>query len=105
MAIDRFNRTKFIQKNLINGIKECDLPFNGFKDFNFKRPMIPYIIVQEDIQRPELLSYKLYQKINYWWIIMKVNNIEDIWNDLEIGQEILLPDTNDIEEFYRTTKK
>jgi len=104
MPIDRYSRSNFIEKNLVNGIKENDLPRNGFSQLLFKRPKTIYVVVDEDIQRPDLISFKNYNRTQFWWLIMKVNGIEDIWNDLEIGQELKIPNSPDIDEYIRKAK-
>lgn len=103
--IDRYSRTKFISKNLVNGIQENDLPFNDFDFSFFKRPRTTYMIREDDIQRPDLISYKNYGKVNYWWIIMKLNKIEDVWNDLEVGNTLQMPHINDINDFVRISAR
>ena len=105
MEIDKYSRTKYIRKNIVNGINESDLPFNGFKDFEFKRPTRSYIVQDVDIQRPDIISFKFYGKMNYWWIIMKINKIEDVWNDLKAGMSLNMPNVNDIEDFNVKVKK
>lgn len=104
MNVDKYTRTKYFKTNLLNGILEPDLLTNHFKDFEFSRQKKFYTITTDDIKRPELLSIKLYGKMNYWWIIMKVNNVEDIWNDLVVGDVISVPDVRDIEDFIASIK-
>jgi hypothetical protein len=105
MAIDKYSRTKYIMKNIVNGVNECDLPNNGFNEFEFKRPKQYYTVTQTDLQRPEIISYKFYGKMNYWWIILKLNDIEDIWHDLTIGKVLTMPNVNDIEDYNSKVKK
>jgi serine protease inhibitor len=102
---DKFARTNFFKQNNINNVVENDLPFNAFNSFKFKRPRTFYTIKRQDVSRPELISYKVYGSINYWWIILKLNNIDDPFNDLEIGKTIQLPSQQDIEDFYIQTRR
>ena len=96
-SIDKFSRSRYLPTNVIDSINECDLPYSGFHEYEFKDPFTFYTIKETDIQRPDLLSVRLFQKPNYWWILMKLNNIEDIWNDLEVGLVLSVPSDDDIQ--------
>lgn len=41
------------------------------------------------VKRIENISYELYGTTDYWWIIAKMNNINDIIFDLPISEEVL----------------
>ena len=105
MAIEKSSRSNFYNRNQINGIQENDLVFNKFKDFKFSTSQKFYEVTEADIARPDLMSYKLYNKVNYWWILLKFNGIQDPWNDLEVGQILNVPAQNDIEEFVLKSRK
>jgi hypothetical protein len=107
-AIDKFSRSRYFSTNIVDSINECDLPFSGFHNYEFKDPFTFYTLKDTDIQRPDLISYKLFSKPNYWWILMKLNNIEDIWNDLEVGLVLSVPSEQDIQNittFMQQEKK
>ena len=36
---------------------------------------------------------------------MKYNQIDDMWNDLEVGKVLSVPDIRDIRDFYTAVKK
>jgi hypothetical protein len=99
MAIDKYTRSKFYDRNLINGINENDLVMNKFNEFKFTRRYTFYEVRSDDIQRPDLISLRVYGRTNFWWIIMKVNGIEDVWNDIETGRLLAIPNISDIEEY------
>ena len=101
----KFNRTNFYQQNLIDGVIENDLAFNGFDNFAFKRPRTYYTIKDEDLYRPDLISLKTLGSIEYWWIILKINNIDDIYNDMFLGKSIQIPSVADCESFYIQTRR
>lgn len=102
---DKFARTNFFKQNVVGGIVENDLPFNDWNNFKFKRPRRYYTLQQQDVLRPEYLAYKFYGKQGYWWIIMKLNNIDDVYNEMVTGKSIQLPSEKDIEEFYLRTRR
>jgi hypothetical protein len=98
----RFNRTNFYKHETVNGVEVCDLLNNYYNQlFQIKRNVQYYTLRFDDVGRPDLLSYKLYDGIiDYWWILLKVNDIGDIWNDMNVGDVIMVPDSLDIEDFY-----
>jgi hypothetical protein len=101
----RFNRTNFFPHNVVNDIVECDLPLNYFNTlFTIRKELKYYTIRSSDVQRPDILSYKFYGTDEYWWILLKINNIEDVWNDFYVGQVISVPDKQDIDDFYLAVK-
>lgn len=95
--LDKFSRSRYFPTNVVNSITENDLAFSGFSDFVFTDEFKFYTLVESDIQRPDLISYKLYKRMNYWWIVMKLNSIEDIWDDLYVGQILKIPSEDDIQ--------
>lgn len=103
--MDKFSRSNFYTKEIVNGILESDLITNVFNDFKFKNAFTEYTVREDDIGRPDLISFKNYNKINFSWIIMKVNNIEDVWNDLYVGKVLSLPSEVDIDNYYKENKK
>jgi hypothetical protein len=103
--MSKFRRTLFYDKNEVNGIVENDLVKNYFDLFKIKRPSQYFTLGRSYLQRPDLLSLKLYGTMNYWWIIAKLNKIDDWWNDVEIGAVIQYPDIQDIQDFYLEVRK
>ena len=59
--------------------------------------------VSAEENRPELISYKLYQDVQYWWLLMMYN---DIFNFQEIpaGTIIGYPDLSQLEDLYFNLK-
>lgn len=104
MNIDKYSRTKYFKKNTVNGIQEPDMLTNSLADFEFKREHKFHTIDSSDLQRPDLIAYRTYGKMNYWWIILKVNSIEDIWTDLKVGDVLKLPNPTDIEDFIASKR-
>jgi hypothetical protein len=101
MAYNRFNRTGFYRTEIVDGIEEIDLTSYSVADFRFNREKTFYKITEEDLKRPDLIAIKAYGDINamyYWHIILYVNDIYDVFNDLEVGQIISVPNRKDLEE-------
>jgi hypothetical protein len=41
--------------------------------------------------RPDLISQAAYGTPGYWWVIILANNVNDIKEDLAVGEEIKIP--------------
>lgn len=102
---DRYSRSKFFNKNIINGVNECELSFSKFGDFVWPNKFKNYKIIDGDLKRPDMISLRNYGRINYWWIIMKVNGILDIQNDLYVGMNLKIPNEVDIQNLISFLKK
>lgn len=61
-----------------------------------------YIITQEFNQRPDLLSYKLYETSRLWWVfaMRNLDTIKDPIRDFKAGTKIKLPANESIKELY-----
>lgn len=99
----KYDREYFYK--LVKNDRERDLLTNTFEKEQFKREFSSYTITEEDLYRPDLISIKVYRKLDYWWILMKVNKIEDIWNDLYVGKELKVPNILDIEDYYMNNRR
>jgi len=97
--MNKFKRTKFMKSHDVDGNIECDIVDNYWTLFEIKRSVSYYRITWSDVERPDLLSIKLYGAMKYWWILLKVNNIDDIWNDMVVGDIITVPNVNDFEDW------
>ena len=102
MQTNKFNRSDFYIKAVADGVEEFDLVTNSINDFKFSREMTYYKVTSEDIGRPDLISVKAYSdksKMNLWWIVMWINQIHNVWTDLQIGMVLNIPhplDCNDL---------
>lgn len=105
MANNKYIRTNFITDQVVDGIVEKDLVDNCWDLFQIKREMTFFTLSRSYIARPDLLSLKLYGKMNYWWIIAKINLIDDWWNDIKVGDVISVPSIIDIEDWYSNVRK
>jgi hypothetical protein len=102
----QFRRTNFLEEvTTYDGINEYDLLLSNWDLFELNYPIEFDTIKPLDMQRPDYLSYRLYGLSEYWWVICKLNKIDDLWNDLYIGMDIIIPSEQDILEFYDRVKK
>lgn len=98
---ERFDLSKFIplEENVLNISKSYfieqlkTLPRVGMYETNYF-----------DIARPDLISYKIYQKSEYWWILMVYNDLIDFTKITE-KMRIEYPSLQAIENLYYTLRK
>jgi len=64
-------------------------------------PVSYYQVRQDDFMRPDLISYKVYQTVKFWWLIMTVNNINNPFTDLTVGLTLQIPNLLDVYTFYK----
>ena len=106
MIFSRFKRTNFLSEvENANNVIEYDLIQSNWDLFEINRPVKFDSIKYGEIQRPDMISYRLYGLTDYWWIICKVNQIDDLWNDLYVGMDLVVPDVRDIEKYYSKVRK
>ena len=103
-GLNRYKRTNFYTVENVDGVLINDLVMNNFDLFEIKRPVTYFTLSRGYIQRPDLLSLKLYGDMQYWWILLKVNTIDDPWNDMTPEKVIVVPSLLDIEDFYLVVK-
>lgn len=95
------NRTKFYNKTVVNNIQEVDLLYHNLSKFKMKYDPTYYRADTTDVMRPDLISYKNYGTIRYWWIVCLVNNIHNPFSDITVGAIIKIPNILDIYDFYK----
>ena len=99
-------RSNYLKEENINGFQEYDLGSMNFGNYDFGAVQY-YMIKEQDIGRPDIISQKLYGTTNYWWFICWWNKIGDVWNDLREGMVISYPALELVREgikLYRKTE-
>jgi hypothetical protein len=94
-------RTNFFQIVTPNGVEEYDHLNNTLNRFQMNYPVQYYRIVDADVMRSDLISYKAYGTVDYWWIVLFVNNIKNPLTDIVSGDIIKIPNILDIYSFYK----
>lgn len=101
--MSKYDRTNFMtQEYLLDNKRGYDLTSNKVNNYKFTRPKIRYTVSEQDICRPDLIAIKGYETIEaqgWWWIVMWYNEIYDVFNDLQVGDVLYLPNRLDIEDF------
>lgn len=95
------DRTNFFNITTVNGNPEYDYLYNSLSRFTMSYPVSYYQIVEADVMRPDIISYKVYGVVDYWWIILYVNDIESPLTDMTSGTIIQIPNVLDIYNFYK----
>lgn len=97
----KYNRSDYINISEVEGgVLERDLLLSNWDLFETKRPTRYVYLIADDVQRPDLFSFKLYSRMDWWWIVSKFNGIDDWWNDVFPGMRVSIPSQDDIRDFY-----
>ena len=104
----KYNRRNFIPTffNEVDGVTELALSDSNWdRYFETKYPTKKYQLKQADVSRPDLISFNIYGRADYWWILMKFNNIIDPFTELNRpGLVMRFPDIKDIQDYYMNVK-
>ena len=95
------NRMKFYNTVLVDGVEEIDVLHHNLSKFAPKYKMAKHRVEETELQRPDLISYKYYGTVQYWWIICVVNDIGDPFVDIDVGDLLDIPNILDIYDFYK----
>lgn len=60
-------------------------------------------VVQSEVGKPDLISYRIYNDPQYWWILLAYNNIIDV-ESVVIGLVLEYPSLSDLESLYFSLK-
>lgn len=103
---DKFKRTNFMKEvTSADGIQEYDFLLSNWDLFQINTNITFNTVQVLDIQRPDYMSLRIYGSSEYWWILCKYNKIDDIWNDLYVGMDLVVPSLFDINSFYERVKQ
>jgi len=102
--MSRYNRTNFYPIDNYDNKPILDFTMGSINNFKIKRDTTFYTVRYEDIARPDLLSYKLYSRTDYWYFIAEVNDILDWWNDISTNDILQIPNEKDITDWFLDNK-
>jgi len=71
--------------------------------FRVTKPPLEYEMRQLDPLRPDILFYKAYRTSDFYDVVFLLNNYGYI-DDIEIGSPLLLPDKNDLQDFFLSNR-
>ena len=98
---------KLDRDNYLTTVNTCfglekELTSNDIVFFKPKSELKRHTLTGIDYARPDLISAKYFGTNDYWWFIMKVNGIDDVWNEMYVGMDIYIPDEGDILNFLNS---
>jgi hypothetical protein len=100
------DRTKFFQKvyNTELSVEELDFLWSNFDKFTVSYLPGQIRLTASDIMRPDLLSYKAYGTVDYWWILCFYNSCLNPLVDMNTGDLWKIPNIADIYVFIKKYK-
>ena len=106
MLLNKYKRTNFLKEAVTeSGDEEWDMILSNWDLFELNHPVTFGVTLASDIGRPDIISYRIYGTSKYWWILCKVNQIDDLWNDLYIGMDLIIPAVADIQNYYASVRE
>jgi len=88
--------------NSTTGAYELDFLTSNLNDYKLQYQPMYYRIISPDFMRPDLISYKVYGTVDYWWVICLFNQIQNPFEELEMGTLLQMPNTVDIYNFSQS---
>ena len=95
------NRTNFYTVVTVDGTQELDFLWNPLSAFLMDYEPTYYRVTAVDGMRPDLISYKVYGTVRFWWVICLVNQIDSPLTDIQPGSILTIPSKVDIINFQR----
>jgi len=95
------NRTDFFEKVTVDDTEERDFLRNPLSTFTMNYSPLYYRVNSADVMRPWLISYNCYGVVDFWWLLMFINDIENPFTDLEEGMLLKVPNSIDIYDFAK----
>lgn len=105
---NKYNRRNFIPTFYDEGTGITEMALsdsNWIRFFELKYPTTTYEIKNGELGRPDLISFGAYSRADYWWVILKFNDIIDPFYELnETGIKLQIPNIKDIQDYYMNVK-
>lgn len=95
------DRTKFYDTAVVNGVKELDFGTSSISKFQYQYPFSYHRVTESDLMRPDLISFKYYNTVQYWWVILRVNDVRDPYDGLVVGALLKIPSILDLYDIYK----
>lgn len=98
------DRTRLYTQFRVDETDELDFMYNNLSEFVMRYPVSYYRVDETDILRPDVISYKNYGTVKYWWLVCYVNQIADPFFGITVGQLLKIPNILDVYDFYKRTR-
>jgi len=99
------NRTKFYNKVTVNDVEQLDFMDNNLSSFTPTGGFGYYRTTIIDKKRPDIISFKNYGTVYYWWLICLHNRLNNPFFDTTIDLVLEIPSLIDIFSFLKDYKK
>lgn len=86
----KFDRHQYFSQ-YVNGVFVPDPLLNQVTPAALGPEPGTYMVVEEDLRDPTLISYKIYRTTSLWWLILMANEIIDPFKDLYLGRVLKIP--------------
>lgn len=95
------DRTTFYHELTVFDIKELDHLWNSLSGFEMQYQPTYYRVTSSDFMRPDIVSFRSYGVVEFWWVICLVNGITNPLTELVEGIVLTIPNKLDIYNFQR----
>lgn len=86
--------------NFFNNCRIVDgvISICSIRQFPKSKHFLKTYVLQNENYRPDLVSYRLFNNVNYAWILDEMNNFYHGFKDYETGKEIFYLKKEDLED-------
>lgn len=104
IKLGNLKRKNLYSRVEVNGNIELDYLNTNLDEMNLGQSRV-FRIPQFMEGRPDLISFAVYQNVDYGWIIMWENDIIDPFESLVAGRELVIPSLTDYYNFYNENSR
>lgn len=95
------DRSNFYEKVTVDSQVQLDFLHNPLSNFEMTYDPDYYRVTGEDDMRPDKISDKMYGTVEFWWVLMLVNDISNPLVDIDPGTVLKIPNRIDIYNFQK----
>jgi len=95
------DRSNFYQVFTVDSTAQLDFLYNPLSGFEMTYDPDYYRVTGDDDMRPDKISHKMYGTVEFWWVIMLVNGIDNPLVDIDPGIVLTIPNRIDIFNFQK----
>lgn len=66
-------------------------------------PSVGVFQISSELYRPDLISYKIYGHVQYWWLLLLYNGLASPW-EVTVGKTLAYPSLEKVEDLYFALK-
>jgi len=100
MAINkRLDPKNLFRTVKVDGVKETNFLADPPLNYEFETVQSVFMIERKHVGRPDVISNEVYGDTAFDWVIMLANDIDDPFEDIKVGDTIVLPEVTEIFDF------